>query len=41
MRSSMRKSDGETKGIGGEVGGDLYIELAAGYDFDPRLSAAN
>ena len=30
--------EGETKGIGGEVGGDLYIELAAGYDFDPRLS---
>ena len=30
--------DGEARGIGGEVGGDIYIELAAGYDFDPRLS---
>jgi predicted AlkP superfamily phosphohydrolase/phosphomutase len=32
--------DGEIKGIGGEVGGDLYIELAPGYDFDPRLAGA-
>lgn len=32
------ETEGETKGIGGEVGGDLYIELAAGYDFDPRLT---
>jgi len=31
--------DGEAKGIGGESGGDLYIELAPGYDFDPRLAA--
>ena len=31
-------AEGEEKGIGGEVGGDLYIELATGYDFDPRLS---
>ncbi|HUR72102.1 MAG TPA: alkaline phosphatase family protein [Candidatus Limnocylindrales bacterium] len=31
-------SEGDEKGIGGEVGGDLYIELAPGYDFDPRLS---
>jgi len=29
--------DGEAKGIGGEVGGHLYIELAPGYDFDPRI----
>jgi predicted AlkP superfamily phosphohydrolase/phosphomutase len=29
--------DGEYKGIGGEVGGHLYIELAPGYDFDPRI----
>ncbi|MGZ9215172.1 MAG: alkaline phosphatase family protein, partial [Candidatus Binatia bacterium] len=34
------ETEGETKGIGGEVGGDLYIELAAGYDFDPRLSGS-
>ncbi|HET9916034.1 MAG TPA: alkaline phosphatase family protein, partial [Candidatus Binatia bacterium] len=33
-------TEGEEKGIGGEVGGDLYIELAAGYDFDPRLSGS-
>ena len=24
-------------GIGGPAGGDLYIELASGYDFDPRI----
>jgi predicted AlkP superfamily phosphohydrolase/phosphomutase len=35
------ESDGEAKGIGGEVGGDLYIELASGYDFDPRLTAGS
>jgi len=32
------EADGLTMGIGGEVGGDLYIDLAAGYDFDTRLS---
>ena len=32
--------DGEAKGIGGETGGDLYIELAPGYDFDPRIGSA-
>jgi predicted AlkP superfamily phosphohydrolase/phosphomutase len=31
---------GESKGIGGDTGGDIYIELAQGYDFDPRLSSA-
>jgi predicted AlkP superfamily phosphohydrolase/phosphomutase len=31
-------AEGAEKGIGGAVGGDLYIELAAGYDFDARLS---
>jgi predicted AlkP superfamily phosphohydrolase/phosphomutase len=30
--------EGEAKGIGGETGGDLYIELAPEYDFDPRLA---
>jgi predicted AlkP superfamily phosphohydrolase/phosphomutase len=34
------EADGEALGIGGETGGDLYIQLAAGYDFDPRLSGA-
>ena len=29
--------DGEAKGFGGDVGGNLYIELAPGYDFDPRM----
>ena len=29
--------EGEAKGIGGETGGDIYIELAPGYDFDPRV----
>jgi len=32
--------DGEAKGIGGEVGGDIYVELANGYDFDPRLAGS-
>jgi predicted AlkP superfamily phosphohydrolase/phosphomutase len=30
---------GPEMGIGGPAGGDLYIELAAGYDFDPRMIA--
>lgn len=33
------ETDGAAMGIGGEVGGDLYVDLAAGYDFDPRLGA--
>jgi predicted AlkP superfamily phosphohydrolase/phosphomutase len=32
------ESAGAARGIGGDVGGDLYIELAPGYDFDPRMS---
>ena len=31
---------GTAMGIGGEVAGDLYVELAPGYDFDPRIAAA-
>jgi len=31
--------DGAARGLGGEVGGDLYVELASGYDFDPRFGA--
>jgi hypothetical protein len=31
--------DGPAMGIGGEVGGDIYVELAPGYDFDPRIAA--
>jgi predicted AlkP superfamily phosphohydrolase/phosphomutase len=30
--------DGPAMGIGGEVGGDIYVELAPGYDFDPRIA---
>lgn len=30
--------DGPAMGIGGDVGGDVYIELAPGYDFDPRIA---
>jgi predicted AlkP superfamily phosphohydrolase/phosphomutase len=30
-------SDGPAMGIGGEVGGDIYIELAPGFDFDARI----
>ncbi len=29
--------DGRALGIGGSLGGDLYIDLAPGYDFDPRI----
>ncbi|MPZ76975.1 MAG: hypothetical protein GEU77_10660 [Deltaproteobacteria bacterium] len=29
---------GEAMGIGGEAGGDIYIELAPGYDFDARTT---
>jgi predicted AlkP superfamily phosphohydrolase/phosphomutase len=29
--------DGLKMGIGGPLGGDLYIDLASGYDFDPRI----
>jgi predicted AlkP superfamily phosphohydrolase/phosphomutase len=33
------ETDGAARGLGGEVGGDLYVELAPGYDFDPRLGS--
>jgi len=33
------ESDGAKMGIGGTVGGDLYIDLASGYDFDPRIGS--
>jgi predicted AlkP superfamily phosphohydrolase/phosphomutase len=32
--------DGNALGIGGESGGDIYIDLLPGYEFDPRLIAA-
>jgi len=32
--------DGAALGIGGEGGGDLYIDLAPGYELDPRLNRA-
>jgi predicted AlkP superfamily phosphohydrolase/phosphomutase len=33
------ESDGLKMGIGGPVGGDLYVDLAVGYDFDPRIAS--
>jgi predicted AlkP superfamily phosphohydrolase/phosphomutase len=33
------ETEGAAMGIGGEVGGDIYVELAPGYDFDPRIAA--
>jgi len=30
--------DGPAMGIGGDGGGDIYIELTPGYDFDPRMA---
>ncbi|HWO43715.1 MAG TPA: alkaline phosphatase family protein [Candidatus Eisenbacteria bacterium] len=32
--------EGAALGIGGEAGGDLYLDLLPGYDFDPRLRAS-
>jgi len=32
-------AEGEARGIGGDTGGDIYIELAEGYEFDARLNA--
>ena len=32
------EGDGPAMGIGGDVGGDIYVELADGYDFDPRIT---
>ncbi len=29
--------EGEKMGIGGAAGGDVYLDLVPGYDFDPRL----
>jgi predicted AlkP superfamily phosphohydrolase/phosphomutase len=31
--------DGNAMGIGGESGGDIYIDLLPGYEVDPRLTA--
>jgi predicted AlkP superfamily pyrophosphatase or phosphodiesterase len=33
------QADGNAMGIGGESGGDIYIDLLPGYEFDPRLTA--
>jgi predicted AlkP superfamily phosphohydrolase/phosphomutase len=33
-------AEGDSQGIGGETGGDIYIDLADGYDFDARMNAA-
>ena len=30
------ESDGEAMGIGGRAGGDIYLDLSAGYDFDAK-----
>jgi predicted AlkP superfamily phosphohydrolase/phosphomutase len=30
------RSDGPRMGIGGAAGGDIYLDLLPGYDFDPR-----
>ena len=32
--------DGDTMGIGGESGGDIYIDLLPSYEVDPKFSAA-
>jgi len=33
------ETDRTGRGLGGEFGGDLYVELAPGYDFDARLGS--
>lgn len=35
------QTEGEAMGIGGEAGGDVYLDLLPGYDFDARLGAAD
>ncbi len=35
------ETDGEAMGIGGESGGDIYVDLLPGYDFDAKLSAGD
>jgi predicted AlkP superfamily phosphohydrolase/phosphomutase len=35
------RAEGARLGIGGEAGGDLYIELSPGFDFDPRLGSGD
>jgi predicted AlkP superfamily phosphohydrolase/phosphomutase len=32
-------TDGATLGIGGDGGGDLYIDLAPGYELDPKINS--
>ncbi|MGH7772294.1 MAG: alkaline phosphatase family protein [Candidatus Binatia bacterium] len=32
-------TEGETMGIGGETGGDIYLDLLPGYDFDARFNS--
>jgi predicted AlkP superfamily phosphohydrolase/phosphomutase len=34
------QTDGDAKGVGGESGGDIYIDLLPGYEPDPKLGAA-
>ncbi len=34
------QAEGEGMGIGGEAGGDVYLDLLPGYDFDARLGLA-
>lgn len=34
------ETQGEALGIGGEAGGDIYLDLLPGYDFDARLGAS-
>jgi predicted AlkP superfamily phosphohydrolase/phosphomutase len=33
------ETEGVPMGIGGDTGGDIYLELAPGYDFDPRVGS--
>jgi predicted AlkP superfamily phosphohydrolase/phosphomutase len=35
------ESEGEPLGIGGRSGGDLYLDLSAGYDFDARTDTGD
>jgi predicted AlkP superfamily phosphohydrolase/phosphomutase len=35
------ETEGEVMGIGGEAGGDIYLDLLPGYDFDGRLDATD
>jgi predicted AlkP superfamily phosphohydrolase/phosphomutase len=35
------QTDGEAMGIGGDFGGDIYVDLSPGYELDPKIGSAD